>query len=86
MRICAAAVMSRTKPFRVDDVSKIVTQETLEEAYGIPVKVASIEVPEHPDGRVTTCVPLLKTKANPCPCAADGFEANAVDGRVRRSA
>lgn len=67
-----AAVMSRTKPFRVDYVDKIVTQETLEDAYGIPVKVASINVPEHPDGFVTTCVPLLKTKANPCPCEAGG--------------
>ena len=63
-----AAVMSRTEPFRVDYVDKIVTQQTLEEAYGIPVKVASIDVPEHPDGHVTTCVPLLKTKARPCPC------------------
>ena len=63
-----AAVMSRTSPFRVADVDSIVTEGTLEEAYGIPVKVASIEVPEHPDGTVTTCVPLLKTKARPCPC------------------
>lgn len=68
-----AAVMSRTKPFRVDGVEKIVTQETLEEAYGIPVKVASIEVPEHPDGRVTTCVPLLKTRAHPRPCEDGGW-------------
>lgn len=64
-------MLSRTKPFRVDRVERIVTQETLEEAYGIPVKVASIEVPEHPDGRVTTCVPLLKTKAHPCPCEGE---------------
>lgn len=72
-----AAVMSRTKRFRVDNVEKIVTQETLEEAYGIPVKVASIDVPEHPDGQVTTCVPLLKTKAHPCPCEGGGWDGDA---------
>lgn len=66
-----AAVMSRTEPFRVDDVERIVTEETLQGAYGIPVKIASIDVPEHPDGRVTTCVPLLKTKSHPCPCDED---------------
>lgn len=63
-----AAVMSRTEPFRVDSIDNIVTEKTLEDAYGIPVKIASIEVPEHPDGTITTCVPLLKTKAHPCPC------------------
>lgn len=63
-----AAVMSRMEPFRVGPVHSIVTEETLQKAYGIPVKVASLEVPEHPDGEVTTCVPLLKTKATPCPC------------------
>lgn len=63
-----AAVMSRTEPFQVGPVHSIVTEETLQKAYGIPVKVASLEVPEHPDGEVTTCVPLLKTKATPCPC------------------
>lgn len=63
-----AAVMSRTEPFRVGPVGNIVTEETLQKAYGIPVKVASLHVPEHPDGSVTTCVPLLKTKATPCPC------------------
>ncbi|WP_283171070.1 ABC transporter ATP-binding protein [Curtanaerobium respiraculi] len=62
-----AAVMSRTKPFRIDAVEKIVTEETLRDAYGIPVKIAAIDVPEHPDGSVTTCVPLLKTKDGPCP-------------------
>ena len=63
-----AAVMSRTEPFRVDAIENIVTEDVLENAYGIPVKIASIDVPEHPDGSVTTCVPLLKTKAHPCPC------------------
>lgn len=67
-----AAVMSRGEPFRVASVDEIVTEGTLERAYGIPVKVASIDVPEHPDGRVTTCVPLLKTKERPCPCEAAG--------------
>ena len=76
-----AAVMSRTSPFRVADVGDIVCEETLEEAYGIPVKVASIDVPEHPDGTVTTCVPLLKTKAHSCPCGEEGLFG--VDGRVR---
>ena len=76
-----AAVMSRTSPFRVADVGDIVCEETLEEAYGIPVKVASLDVPEHPDGTVTTCVPLLKTKAHPCPCGERGLFG--VDGRVR---
>lgn len=76
-----AAVMSRTSPFRVADVGDIVCEETLEEAYGIPVKVASLDVPEHPDGTVTTCVPLLKTKAHPCPCGEEGLFG--VDGRVR---
>lgn len=66
-----AAVMSRTEPFRVDDIERIVTEETLQGAYGIPVKIASIDAPEHPDGRVTTCVPLLKTKSHPCPCDED---------------
>ena len=63
-----AAVMSRTEPFRVDTIENIVTEETLQNAYGIPVRIASIDVPDHPDNSVTTCVPLLKTKANPCPC------------------
>ena len=76
-----AAVMSRTSPFRVADVGDIVCEEALEEAYGIPVKVASLDVPEHPDGTVTTCVPLLKTKAHPCPCGEEGLFG--VDGRVR---
>ncbi len=63
-----AAIMSRTEPFKVDDVDTIVTESALKDAYNIPVKITSIEVPEHPDGAVTTCVPLLKTKSNPCPC------------------
>ena len=63
-----AAVMSRTEPFRMDSIENIVTEETLQNAYGIPVKIASIDVPEHPDGSVTVCVPLLKTKSRPCPC------------------
>ena len=50
------------------NIQNIVTEDVLENAYGIPVKIASIDVPEHPDGSVTTCVPLLKTKAHPCPC------------------
>ena len=69
-----AAVMSRAEPFRVDDIDAIVTEETLQGAYGIPVKIASIDVPEHPDGRVTACVPLLKTKAHPCPCEDGAFD------------
>lgn len=73
-----AAVMSRTEPFRVDDVESVVTEEALQRAYGIPVKIASVEVPEHPDGSVTACVPLLKTRTRPCPCdptvSADGLK------------
>lgn len=67
-----AAVMSRNNPFEVGPVSEIVTEETLQRAYGIPVKVETIKVEEHPDGEVTTCVPLLKTKDNPCPCETGG--------------
>ncbi|MEG2948996.1 MAG: ABC transporter ATP-binding protein [Raoultibacter sp.] len=67
-----AAVMSKTQPFCVAPVHDIVTETTLQEAYGIPVKVTSVVVAEHPDGAITTCVPLLKTKANPCPCIVSG--------------
>lgn len=63
-----AAVMSRNKPFRVACVEEIVTSEVLQDAYGIPVKVVSVDIEEHPDGKMTTCVPLLKTKENVCPC------------------
>lgn len=69
-----AAVMSRDEPFRVGPVDAVVTEGTLERAYGIPVKVASVAVDEHPDGVVTTCVPLLKTKDRPCPCEGGGIK------------
>ncbi|MDO5044632.1 MAG: ABC transporter ATP-binding protein [Coriobacteriia bacterium] len=57
-----AAVMSRDRPFRVAAVEEIVTSEVLKDAYGIPVKVVNIPMPEHPNGEVTTCIPLLRTK------------------------
>lgn len=63
-----AAVMSRNQPFRVSSVQEIVTGEVLQDAYGIPVKVVTVPIDDHPDGEMTTCVPLLKTKADPCPC------------------
>lgn len=69
-----AAVMSRDRPFRVDRVSDIVTEDTLEDAYGVPVKIKNVEVPEHPDGCVTTCIPLLKTRDAPCPCDIEDEE------------
>ena len=71
-----AAVMSRTRPFKVAAVDDIVNEDTLGNAYSIPVKVASIQVPEHPDGTVKTCVPLLKTKAHPCPCSHSSSKKN----------
>ncbi len=63
-----AAVMSRNNAFSVAQVDEIVTEDTLRDAYGIPVKISTIKVPEHPDGQIKTCVPLLKTKDRPCPC------------------
>lgn len=66
-----AAVMSRTRPFRVGEVDRIVTQETLREAYGIPVTIATVDVPEHPDGAVTTCIPLLKTRMREVSCGKE---------------
>lgn len=57
-----AAIMSRNRPFFVDTVEKVVTEESLGNAYGIPVRINTVAMPEHPDHRVKTCVPLLKTK------------------------
>lgn len=62
-----AAVMSRTQPFRVAGVQDIVTGEVLQDAYGIPVEIVTVPIEGHPDGTVTTCVPLLKTNVSPLP-------------------
>lgn len=54
-----AAIMSRTKPFTVGPVEDIVTEEALNEAYGIKVKIATLSFDDVPDGPLTTCMPVL---------------------------
>lgn len=54
-----AVVMSRTRPFAVGPVDQIVTEEILNEAYGIKVKVASLSFDDVPGGSLTTCMPVL---------------------------
>ena len=57
-----AAIMSRTEPFRVGPVRDIVTEEALNAAYGIKVKIASLEFDDVPGGPLTTCMPVLRDR------------------------
>ncbi|MBS5478739.1 MAG: hypothetical protein KHY83_08770 [Coriobacteriia bacterium] len=54
-----AVVMSRTKPFTVGPVEEIVTEKTLNEAYGIKVKVTNLHFDDVPGGELTACIPVL---------------------------
>lgn len=54
-----AVVMSRTKPFTVGPVEDIVTERTLNEAYGIKVKVTNLHFDDVPGGELTACIPVL---------------------------
>lgn len=54
------ALMCREKPFIVGNPDEIVTEESLNNAYGIDVRIITIEDPE--EGILKTCLPLLHSK------------------------
>ena len=56
-----AAVMCRDTSFKVGAVEEIITEETLQQAYGIRVKIASVDMAEEKAGMITTCLPMLNT-------------------------
>jgi iron complex transport system ATP-binding protein len=56
-----AAVMCRDTSFRVGAVEDTITEETLEKAYGIQVKIAKVPIQEAPEETMTTCLPMLRT-------------------------
>ncbi len=56
-----AAVMSRDICFKVGAVAEIITEETLQQAYGIRVKIANVAIVEEETESITTCLPLLNT-------------------------
>lgn len=55
------ALMSRTRPFQVGHADAIITEETLREAYGVSVRIASIE--DSQAGIIKTCLPRLHVVA-----------------------
>lgn len=56
-----AAVMCRDTTFKVGSVEEIITEKSLQKAYGIRVKIAKVDVQEEPEGKITTCLPMLST-------------------------
>lgn len=56
-----AAVMCRDTSFKVGAVEEIITEETLQQAYGIRVKLARVDMAEEKAGMITTCLPMLNT-------------------------
>ncbi|WP_303869700.1 ABC transporter ATP-binding protein [Acetobacterium wieringae] len=56
-----AAVMCRDTSFKVGSVAETITEETLQQAYGIRVKIASVDMVEEESGIITTCLPMLNT-------------------------
>lgn len=56
-----AAVMCRDTSFKVGSVAETITEETLQKAYGIRVKIANVDVQEETSGIITTCLPMLNT-------------------------
>ena len=55
-----AAVMSKDCSFKVGDVQSIVTEQALQNAYGIKVKIANVAVADQA-AKIKTCIPILKT-------------------------
>lgn len=51
------ALMSKGAPFQVGSAEEMITEESLHRAYGVSVRIASIEDP--PTGTIKTCLPRL---------------------------
>ena len=75
-----AVVMSRRRPFCVGPVEEVVTESILNEAYGIKVKIASLEFDDVPGGPLTTCMPVLP-EPQEIPCGPERVFADKEESR-----
>lgn len=56
-----AAVMCKDTTFKVGSVKETITEEALQKAYGIRVKIANVDMHEEAVETITTCLPMLNT-------------------------